>query len=156
MFANFCKAALALMLVTLCALVAYQVFARYLPMVPPFLWTEEIARTVFMWMIMLGTAWGFVGGTHFRFTFVQEQLTRRFGRWPGLLAETLTLLVMTFFLFSSWSFFLKGFNRSSLVTGLPSATSYGALFVGAAISVLAIAWALWQTLRGSGPHEKAR
>ena len=45
--------------------VTLQVFARYTPLVPHFIWTEEMARFLLVWMIMIGAMVGMREGTHF-------------------------------------------------------------------------------------------
>jgi TRAP-type C4-dicarboxylate transport system permease small subunit len=136
--------ALALHLCVLCVLVAYQVAARYISFVPPFLWTEEIARLVFMWMVMIGAGYGFVERTHFSFTYLSGVLPGTLGRHLTTVVLLIILAVMSFFLWSSLIFFIKGFARTSLVTGMPMATSYGALLFGAGISVIAIVLTLYR------------
>ncbi|WP_226781372.1 TRAP transporter small permease [Oceaniglobus trochenteri] len=144
------RAALAAMLAGLCLLVAYQVFARYIPFIPPFLWTEEIARLLFMWMVMIGAGYGFVEGTHFSFNFLIGAVPAGAQRSLGLVIVVLTLAVMIFFAWSGYEFFLKGFRRHSLVTGLPQASSYAALPVGALIGCVAICVNALRMARG-GP-----
>lgn len=140
--------ALALHLGVLCVLVAYQVVARYISFVPPFLWTEEIARLVFMWMVMIGAGYGFIEQTHFSFTYVNSVLPEVLSRHLTTFVHLIALAVMSFFLWSSLIFFIKGFGRTSLVTGMPMATSYGALLFGATISVIAIILALYRHVFG--------
>ena len=45
--------------------VALQVFARFLPFLPHWIWTEEMARLLFVWTIMIGAMVGVREGTHF-------------------------------------------------------------------------------------------
>jgi TRAP-type C4-dicarboxylate transport system permease small subunit len=45
--------------------VALQVFARFLPFLPHWIWTEEMARLLFVWAIMIGAMVGVREGTHF-------------------------------------------------------------------------------------------
>ena len=59
------KWATILSLSMLSLLVAYQVMARYVPIIPHSMWTEEIVRILFTWMVMLGTAVAAREGTHF-------------------------------------------------------------------------------------------
>ncbi|NRB16154.1 MAG: TRAP transporter small permease [Rhodobacteraceae bacterium] len=138
MIKAFFRYALALHLGVLCVLVAYQVVARYISFVPPFLWTEEVARLVFIWMVMIGAGYGFVEQAHFSFTYVHSVLPKRLRRHLTTIVYLIVLAVMGFFLWSSLIFFIKGFARTSLVTGMPMAASYGALLFGAGISVIAI------------------
>jgi TRAP-type transport system small permease protein len=57
-----------LLVVTVAVLVVpvtLQIFARYTPLVPTFIWTEELARFMFVWAIMLGAMIGVRESSHF-------------------------------------------------------------------------------------------
>ena len=45
--------------------VSLQIFSRYTALIPSYIWTEELARFVFIWSIMLGAMLGIREGTHF-------------------------------------------------------------------------------------------
>jgi len=45
--------------------VSLQIFSRYTELIPTYIWTEELARFVFIWSIMLGAMLGVREGTHF-------------------------------------------------------------------------------------------
>jgi TRAP-type C4-dicarboxylate transport system permease small subunit len=45
--------------------VSLQTFSRYTALIPSYLWTEELARFLFIWMVMLGAMIGVREGTHF-------------------------------------------------------------------------------------------
>ena len=45
--------------------VTLQIFSRYTALIPRYIWTEELARFLFIWMIMLGAMVGVRDGTHF-------------------------------------------------------------------------------------------
>jgi len=45
--------------------VSLQIFSRYTELIPSYIWTEELARFVFIWSIMLGAMLGIKEGTHF-------------------------------------------------------------------------------------------
>src|SRR5690606_5642058 len=45
--------------------VTLQVVSRYTELVPAYIWTEELARFLFIWMVMLGAMIGVREGTHF-------------------------------------------------------------------------------------------
>ena len=56
---------LALLIGVLVIPVALQVFARFLPFLPHWIWTEEMARLLFVWAIMIGAMVGVRESTHF-------------------------------------------------------------------------------------------
>ncbi len=45
--------------------VTLQVFARFIPFLPHWIWTEEMARLLFVWTIMIGSIVGVRESTHF-------------------------------------------------------------------------------------------
>jgi len=45
--------------------VTIQIVARYTALIPAWIWTEEMARFLFIWMVMLGAMIGVREGTHF-------------------------------------------------------------------------------------------
>jgi TRAP-type C4-dicarboxylate transport system permease small subunit len=45
--------------------VSLQIFSRYTALIPSYIWTEELARFMFIWAIMLGAMLGIKEGTHF-------------------------------------------------------------------------------------------
>jgi TRAP-type C4-dicarboxylate transport system permease small subunit len=45
--------------------VSLQIFSRYTELIPAYIWTEELARFMFIWMVMLGAMLGVREGTHF-------------------------------------------------------------------------------------------
>lgn len=45
--------------------VAMQVISRYTGLIPTFLWTEELATFIFVWVVMIGSMLAVWDGTHF-------------------------------------------------------------------------------------------
>ena len=45
--------------------ITMQVISRYTALIPPYIWTEELSRFVFIWMVMLGAMIAVRDGTHF-------------------------------------------------------------------------------------------
>src|SRR5512134_1345213 len=45
--------------------VSLQIFSRYTDLIPSYIWTEEMARFLFVWMIMIGAMVGIRESTHF-------------------------------------------------------------------------------------------
>jgi len=65
---NFCKGLRVLLGVLMGALaipVAMQVISRYTGLIPTFLWTEELATFIFVWIVMIGSMVAVWDGTHF-------------------------------------------------------------------------------------------
>ena len=45
--------------------VTLQIISRYTALIPSYIWTEELSRFLFIWMVMLGAMIGIREGTHF-------------------------------------------------------------------------------------------
>src|SRR5678815_6015061 len=45
--------------------VSLQIFSRYTELIPSYIWTEEMARFLFVWMIMIGAMLGIHENRHF-------------------------------------------------------------------------------------------
>jgi TRAP-type transport system small permease protein len=77
--------------------VSLQIFSRYTALIPSFIWTEEMARFLFIWTIMIGAMIGVRESTHFevdvwpRLPARAEALVRFMGRL-GVLAAALVFV----------------------------------------------------------------
>src|SRR5438270_3030336 len=56
--------------------VTLQIISRYTALIPSWIWTEELSRFLFIWMVMLGAMIGIREGTHFEVD-VWPELGRR-------------------------------------------------------------------------------
>ena len=52
--------------------VASQVLARYTGIIPVYLWTEELATFIFVWVVMIGSMIAVWDGTHFSVEVMRE------------------------------------------------------------------------------------
>ena len=73
--------------------VAMQVLARYTGIIPVYLWTEELATYLFIWIVMLGSIIAVWEGTHFDVRIMHDARTR-LGK---LLQQGFVLLMMSVF-----------------------------------------------------------
>ncbi|WP_417245316.1 TRAP transporter small permease [Celeribacter sp.] len=65
---QFCRGlrvVIALLTMALAIPVAAQVLARYTGVIPVYLWTEELATFIFVWVVMIGSMIAVWDGTHF-------------------------------------------------------------------------------------------
>jgi TRAP-type C4-dicarboxylate transport system permease small subunit len=54
--------------------VAMQVISRYTGLIPTFLWTEELATFLFIWIVMIGSVIAVWDGTHFDVRITRDAL----------------------------------------------------------------------------------
>ena len=59
------RVVLAILMGALIIPVAMQVIARYTGIIPVYLWTEELATFIFVWIVMIGSVLAVWDGTHF-------------------------------------------------------------------------------------------
>ncbi|MDC0434384.1 TRAP transporter small permease [bacterium] len=61
-----------LLIAALIVPVFMQVLSRYTGIIPTFLWTEELAKFIFIWVVMLGSMVAVWEGTHFDVQVIPE------------------------------------------------------------------------------------
>jgi TRAP-type C4-dicarboxylate transport system permease small subunit len=98
--------------------VSLQIFSRYTALIPSFIWTEEMARFLFIWTIMIGAMIGVRESTHFevdvwpRMPPRGEAVLRLLGRL-GVLAAALV------FVWAGYHFTSFAWYRISELAELP-------------------------------------
>ena len=98
--------------------VTLQIVSRYTALIPAWIWTEELSRFLFIWMIMLGSMIGVREGTH----FVVDVWPALAPRPAALLQIVTNLLVLVLALVFVWwgiEFVRFGWDQSSELAELP-------------------------------------
>ena len=75
---NFCLALrvlLGLLMASLAIPVGMQVLSRYTGIIPTYLWTEELATFIFVWVVMIGSMVAVWDGTHFDVVVTPDALS---------------------------------------------------------------------------------
>lgn len=107
-----------LSLVTLIVPVTMQIFSRYTALIPPYIWTEELARFVFIWMIMLGAMIGVKESSHFTID-IWPRLGARANALLTLLSQIGTLVLALVFIWYGYEFTAFAWYRVSELAELP-------------------------------------
>src|SRR5512134_1621205 len=98
--------------------VSLQIFSRYTELIPSYIWTEEMARFLFIWMIMIGAMIGVRESTHF-----EVDLWPRVGpRAEAALKLVSSLCILAFalvFVWSGYEFTAFAWYRISELAELP-------------------------------------
>ncbi len=100
--------------------VTLQIVSRYTALIPAWIWTEELSRFLFIWMIMLGAMIGVREGTH----FVVDVWPDLAPRPAALLQIVSNLFVLVFALVFVWwgiQFVRFGWDQTSELAELPMA-----------------------------------
>jgi len=98
--------------------VVLQIVSRFTEIIPRYIWTEEVARFCFIWIIMLGSMIAVRDDSHFDLEVLPQPKTAR-GRAVGrMVRHGMMLLVALTFVWFGYEFALFGFNQESELTGL--------------------------------------
>jgi TRAP-type C4-dicarboxylate transport system permease small subunit len=98
--------------------VSLQVFSRYTALIPSYIWTEEMARFMFIWMIMLGAMIGVREGRHFDID-IWPRMGARGHAALKLISSVFTLVFALVFLWWGIEFTQFALNRISELAELP-------------------------------------
>ena len=98
--------------------VTMQIFSRYTHLIPSYIWTEELARFVFIWMIMLGAMIGVREGSHFDVD-IWPRLGPKGDAALKLITNIFTLIFALVFVWSGYEFTEFAIYRISELAELP-------------------------------------
>ena len=98
--------------------VSLQIFSRYTDLIPSYIWTEEMARFLFIWMIMIGAMVGIREGSHFDVD-VWPRMGARADAALRLLSGLFILGFAAVFLWAGWEFTRFALKRFSELAELP-------------------------------------
>jgi TRAP-type C4-dicarboxylate transport system permease small subunit len=98
--------------------VTLQIVARYTQLIPSYIWTEEMSRFLFIWMIMLGAMIGVREGTHFEVD-IWPELGRRANAALRIVSHLFVLVLALVFLYWGIKFVEFGWYQESELAELP-------------------------------------
>ena len=98
--------------------VSMQIFSRYTELIPAYIWTEEMARFLFVWMIMIGAMLGVYENRHFEVD-IWPRLAPRPQAALRLVTNVAVLAMGLVFVWSGWYFTRFAWNRISELAELP-------------------------------------
>jgi TRAP-type C4-dicarboxylate transport system permease small subunit len=98
--------------------VSLQIFSRYTELIPSYIWTEEMARFLFVWAIMLGAMIGVREGTHFEVD-VWPNVSPRVEAAVKLISRVGVLVIALVFIWGGIEFTQFAWYRISELAELP-------------------------------------
>jgi TRAP-type C4-dicarboxylate transport system permease small subunit len=98
--------------------VSLQIFSRYTELIPSYIWTEEMARFMFIWTIMIGAMIGVRESTHFEVDLLPA-LPRRGEAFARLLGRIGVLVAACIFVTAGIEFTRFAWKRTSELAELP-------------------------------------
>jgi TRAP-type C4-dicarboxylate transport system permease small subunit len=98
--------------------VSLQIFSRYTALIPSYIWTEEMARFLFIWTIMIGAMIGVRESAHFEVD-VWPRLPARMEALVRLLGRLGVLVAALVFVWAGIEFTRFAWNRISELAEMP-------------------------------------
>ena len=136
--------------------VSLQILSRYAGIIPRYIWTEEVARFCFVWIIMIGAMIAVKDSTHFDVDLLPHPKTNRSKGIRDLIVHVAIAVMAGFFCYYGIGFLKLGYIQNSEMSGINMATIYISL------PLAGITWALflvekfiqdYRLIRGDGPLE---
>src|SRR5215212_1526196 len=103
---------------TLVIPVSLQIISRYTHLIPHYIWTEELSRFLFIWMVMIGAMIGIREGTHFEVD-VWPELGPRGNAALRIVSHLFVLVFALVFLYWGVKFVQFGWYQESELAELP-------------------------------------
>ncbi len=98
--------------------VSLQIFSRFTELIPAYIWTEELARFLFIWMIMLGAMIGIRESTHFEVDLL-PQLPPKATAALQIVTHLFVLVFALVFVYWGIAFVQFGWHQLSELAELP-------------------------------------
>lgn len=118
LYARLLEFLLAACLAALIFPVTLQIVSRYTALIPSYIWTEEMARFLFIWTIMIGAMVGVREALHFEVD-VWPDLSRRTEAAIRILSRLGILVLALVFVIAGIEFTRFAWNRTSELAELP-------------------------------------
>ena len=135
------------MFAVLTVVVSYQVLSRYVGSIPRYLWTEEVSRFSFIWMLFLGAAIAVRAKSHFTIDLLPERVSPKVKQIWDSAVLLLMLLIAAYMVIGGIRFFEIGLRRISTTSGIQLAWIYLSIPVSGASMAIFILEQLWDNLR---------
>ncbi len=117
--------------------VVLQILSRFTELIPRYIWTEEVARFCFIWIIMIGSMIAVRDGSHFDLDVLPKSRTARGQAISRIIVHVAMLLMALTFIVFGYRFALFGLDQESELTGL------NMLFIHAAWPLAGLAFAVF-------------
>jgi TRAP-type C4-dicarboxylate transport system permease small subunit len=104
--------------------VGLQIFSRYIGLIPRYIWTEEMARFCFIWIVLIGSMIAIRDGTHFAVELLPVPKTNRGKALANLFVDFIIFLVALIFIVWGWPLVKFGLLQESEMAELPMVYIY--------------------------------
>ena len=104
--------------------VSMQILSRYTGLIPRFIWTEEIARFCFVWIIMIGAMIAVRDRTHFDVDVLPHSDNPKVELFGNMIVHVAIIAMSLAFLRWGYDFYILGTRQISEIAGLPMLSIY--------------------------------
>ncbi|MHA1547785.1 MAG: TRAP transporter small permease [Alphaproteobacteria bacterium] len=118
------KVLLTILMGVLIVPVTMQIFARYVGFIPRYIWTEELARFCFIWIILIGAMIAMREGEHFAVDLLPTPRSNRGKAVALLFVDSMVLLLALIFVVWGWPLVQFGLLQTSEMAELPMVLIY--------------------------------
>ena len=125
----------ALCVVAMVSIVAVQIFLRYV-LGHPFVWADELANWLFVWVIYLGATVLVRYDAHLTVGILTDRLSPRVNRWRKLFINLLVLAFLVLLFWETIALLQKFGTTASAAMGVPMGLFFGCGLVFATVSVI--------------------
>jgi TRAP-type C4-dicarboxylate transport system permease small subunit len=127
--------------------VTMQIFARYFDFIPRYIWTEELARFCFIWIILVGAMIALRENEHFTVDLLPVPKTNRGKAISLMFVDLMAFIMAAIFVAWGWPLVKFGLLQTSEMAELPM------VFIYMAWPLTGITWILFLAER-LGSHIK--
>lgn len=142
------KLLLTILMAALIIPVGMQILSRYTGIIPRFIWTEEIARFCFVWIILIGAMIAVRDGTHFDVDVLPHSPNPLVELMMKLIVHAVMMTVAITFVMWGYDFAVLGSRQISEIAGLPMLSIYIAWPIAGATWILFLAEKVWDDISG--------
>ena len=121
---SFLKVALTVLMGVLIIPVTMQIFARYIDFIPRYIWTEELARFCFIWIILVGAMIAVREGDHFTVDLLPTPKTNKGKAIALIFVDAMTFIMAAIFVIWGWPLVEFGLLQTSEMAELPMVFIY--------------------------------
>ncbi len=104
--------------------VSLQILSRYTGIIPRYIWTEEVARFCFVWIVMIGAMIAVRDNAHFDVDLLPQAKSKRAHGIRNLIVHVAVAIMGGFFTYYGLQFAKLGFIQTSEMTGINMASIY--------------------------------
>ena len=123
-YAGMLKGLLTALLAVMVIPVTLQILSRFTGLIPKYIWTEEVARFCFVWLVMVGSALAVRDGTHFEVAMGWGASSPRKEARARLFAHLAMLVLAVVFGWFGLKFVQFGFGQRSEMSEINMAAIY--------------------------------